>query len=187
MLQTKTQLRVAQDQLTEKDAVIASLQEELGKHTANEQEMNQARAQATNWENSYNDMKNKVSHMDVLTNQIGEAKKLVVEKNIEVQNLQNQVQDLNNKVNSLNAEVETQKQQVVERDIQIVKLNKLVPSLPAPKKPLNTKKKSTTPSEEEAKAVEPVIFPTKVIGETSKVAAIKVVNVVDKSEEVDDF
>ena len=60
-LQLKTQLRVAQDQLTEKDSTIASLREEIGKHSSNEQELNQAKTQASNWESSYNDMKNKMS------------------------------------------------------------------------------------------------------------------------------
>jgi chromosome segregation ATPase len=183
-LQLKTQLRVAQDQLTEKDAVIASLQDELGKHTSNEQEMNQAKQQASNWENSYNDMKNKVAHMDTLTGQIGEAKRLLVEKNVETQRLTTEVEDL--------------KKQVSEKDAQIKELKKLVPSAPSPKKTINTKKKSTTPSEAEVKKVEsvkPPIVPYKAPEPGTKPnivpyksdEAIKVVKVVDEQEEADDF
>jgi chromosome segregation ATPase len=148
--------------------------------------MNQAKAQATNWENSYNDMKNKVSHMDTLTNQIGEAKRMVVEKNIEVQNLQNQIQDLNNKVNNLNSEIENQKQQVAERDIQIVKLSKLVPSTPAPKKSINTKKKPTSVVEEAVEVKPPELRTTPVAPLVMVDKAVKV-NDDSTQEEADDF
>ena len=84
LLQTKTQLRVLEDQVKEKDAAIASLQNELESHLSNKQEVDRALANATTWENSFNDMKNKVSHMDTITNQVAEAKKILVEKNAEL-------------------------------------------------------------------------------------------------------
>lgn len=181
LLQTKTQLRVAQDQLTEKDTLIASLQDELNGHVLNQHEVDQARTNASNWENNYNDMKNKVAHMDILTSQIGEAKKMVIEKNVEVQ--------------KLTAVVEELKKQVSEKDGQIKELKKLVPPAPSPKKTINTKKKSTSVGEE-AVAVKPPIVPYKAgtVGtkvpysppEANNTVAIKI-NVVDTQEEVDDF
>lgn len=200
LLQTKTQLRVLEDQVKEKDAAIASLQNELNGHLTNQQELDRAVTNAATWENSYNDLRNKVSHMDTLTNQIGEAKKLLVDRN-------NQVEKLNNLVEEL-------KTQVAEKDGQIKQLKKFVPSVPSPKKTINSSKKSTSVSEEvpnekantvietvEAKAKPPIV-PYKPTAEGTKPklvpfvppvektedkVAVKVVNVVEKPEETDDF
>jgi chromosome segregation ATPase len=177
LLQTKTQLRVAQDQLTEKDAALQALQDELNKHLSNEQERDRALANATTWENSFNDMKNKVSHMDTLASQIGEAKRLLVEKNSELQKVTTERDNL--------------KTQLAEKDGQIKELKKLVP--PSAKKTINTKKKSTSVVEE-AVAVKTPIVPYKPGVEGPKVpykanneVALKVVNVVETENETDDF
>ncbi len=197
VLQTKTQLKVLQDQVLEKDGVIASLQNELAGHKTNEQELNQAKAHATTWESSYNEMKNKVSHMDTLTGQIAEAKRMLVEKNSEN--------------NSLREEVELLKTQLAEKDGQVKELKKLVPATVS-KKSLNTKKKSTSVSEEvpkeeantavvevEAKAKPPIVPYIPTVTEGKKVpwvppgekaedmVALKVVHVVEPENETDDF
>jgi chromosome segregation ATPase len=196
-LQMKTQLKVLQDTLSEKDGIITSLQNELSNHKTNEQEMNQAKANATTWESSYNEMKNKVSHMDTLTGQIAEAKKMLVDKN--------------NEVNSLNQTIESLKTQLAEKDGQVKELKKLVPATVS-KKSLNTKKKSTSVSEEvsteeanttvvevEAKAKPPIVPYTPSVTEGKKVpwvppgekaedmVALKVVHVVEPENETDDF
>lgn len=179
LLQTKTQLRVLEDQTKEKDAAIASLQNELNGYLSNKQEADQAKANAINWENSYNDMKNKVSHMDTLTNQIGEAKKMLVEKNIEVETLRNNVEDL--------------KKQVSEKDGQIKELKKLVPSVPSPKKTINTKSKTTSVGEEAVTVKTPIVAykpgveGPKVPYKANNTVAVKVVNEVEPEKETDDF
>ena len=139
---------------------------------------NQALANATTWENSYNDMKNKVSHMDTLTSQIGEAKKLLVEKNSELQKVTAELQEL--------------KKQLSEKDGQIKELKKLVP--PSSKKTINTKKKSTSVVEEAVEEVKTPVVPykpgvvgTKVPYKANNQVALKVVNVVETENETDDF
>jgi chromosome segregation ATPase len=184
LLQTKTQLRVLEDQVKEKDTAIASLQNELNTHLSNKQEVDRAVANATNWENSFNDMKNKVSHMDTLNHQIGEAKKMLVEKNAELTKALGIIDDL--------------KKQAAEKDGQIKELKKLVPSVPSPKKAVINKKKSTTVGEEAVKETKTPVAPyvpgvvgTKVPYEPPKKAnnevALKVVNVVEPENETDDF
>ena len=180
LLQTKTQLRVLEDQVKEKDAAIASLQNELDGYMSNKQEVDRAMANATNWENSYNDMKNKVSHMDTITNQVAEAKKLLVEKNAEL-------------TKALGI-IEVLKKQAAEKDGQIKELKKLVPSVPSPKKTINTKKKSTSVVEEAVEKVKAPIVPYRPGVEGPKVpykanneVALKVVNVVETENETDDF
>lgn len=193
LLQTKTQLRVVQEQLSEKDTVIASLQNELNSRATSEEELNRAKAQATSWEDSVNSMKQKVAHMDTLSNQIGEAKKMLVDKTHEIDNLKIDIVSL--------------KKQVSDKDSQIRELKKLVPADALPKKVLNTKKKSTGVIEE-VKAVEkveekPPIVPYKPLPEGTKpklvpfvppgekaehMVPLKVVNVVEEPEEkTDDF
>lgn len=180
LLQTKTQLRVLEDQVKEKDAAIASLQNELNSHLTNKQEVDRALANATNWENSFNDMKNKVSHMDTLTAQIGEAKKLLVEKTGELTKALGIIDDL--------------KKQAAEKDGQIKELKKLVPSIPSPKKTINKKTKSTSVVEEAVEVTKPPVVPYKPGIQNDKVpykanndVALKVVNVVEPENETDDF
>jgi chromosome segregation ATPase len=109
VLQLRTQLKIANDMVAEKDATISSLreqvsgvstelQEELNKIKAelesyrsqvgdNNQLINQSRADAIKWEQEYNDMKNKMSHMDTLTSQMNEMKKMIIDKDNEIQDL----------------------------------------------------------------------------------------------------
>jgi len=109
VLQLKTQLKVTGDMVAGKDAAISSLEEQLAgvKSSLDEQlagvkseldsyksqigtnneKINQSRADAIKWEQEYNDMKNKVSHMDTLISQMNEMKKLIIDKDNEIENL----------------------------------------------------------------------------------------------------
>ena len=113
VLQLRTQLKIANDMVAEKDATISSLreqvsgvstelQEELNKVKGelesyrsqvgdNNELINKSRADAIKWEQEYNDMKNKVSHMDTLTSQMNEMKKMIIDKDNEIQNLKEQL------------------------------------------------------------------------------------------------
>lgn len=196
LLQVKTQLKVAQEQLGEKDAVIASLKNEMGNHVANAEELNRAKAQATSWEDSYNAIKSKLSHMETLANQMGDAKKIMMDKNSTIE--------------KLNEDVAFLKKQITDKDAHIKELKKLVPADLLPKKQINTKKKSTSVSEEEpnteantapvveAKAKPPIVpytpgtegkkVPWVPPGEKAEdMVALKVVNVVEPEKETDDF
>lgn len=113
VLQLRTQLKIANDMVAEKDATISSLreqvngvsselQEELNRVKSelesyrsqvgdNNQLINQSRADAIKWEQEYNDMKNKMSHMDTLTSQMNEMKKMIIDKDKEIQDLKDKL------------------------------------------------------------------------------------------------
>ena len=102
VLQLKTQLKVTGDMVAVKDATITSFQEELDRVRAeldstksklgnNNEQVNQSRADAIKWEQEYNEMKNKVSHMDTLTSQMNEMKKLIIVKDEEIERLKDKL------------------------------------------------------------------------------------------------
>ncbi|NDB60689.1 hypothetical protein EB001_19925, partial [bacterium] len=102
VLQLRTQNKIANDMVAERDATISSLREQVSDVSSEQQEeldrvkrelesyrsqignnneqINQSRADAIKWEQEYNEMKNKVSHMDTLTSQMNEMKKLIIDK-----------------------------------------------------------------------------------------------------------
>lgn len=98
VLQLKTQLKVTSDMVAEKEATISSFQEELNRINSelnsyksklgdNNEQINESRSNAIKWEQEYNDMKNKLSHMDTLTSQMNEMKRIILEKDKEIQKL----------------------------------------------------------------------------------------------------
>jgi chromosome segregation ATPase len=113
VLQLRTQNKIVNDMVAEKDATISSLreqvsgvstelQEELNKVKGelesyrsqignNNEKINQSRADAIKWEQEYNDMKNKMSHMDTLTSQMNEMKKMIIDKDNEIQSLKDKL------------------------------------------------------------------------------------------------
>jgi chromosome segregation ATPase len=113
VLQLRTQNKIVNDMVVEKDATISSLreqvsgvstelQEELNKVKGelesyrsqignNNEKINQSRADAIKWEQEYNDMKNKMSHMDTLTSQMNEMKKMIIDKDNEIQSLKDKL------------------------------------------------------------------------------------------------
>lgn len=80
LLQSKSQLRVANDLVSEKDKVITSLQTELEKNKNTAAEKNTAVEKAQKLEVEYNALKNKVSHMDTLVHQMNDLKKTLQNK-----------------------------------------------------------------------------------------------------------
>jgi chromosome segregation ATPase len=109
VLQLRTQNKIANDMVVEKDTTISSLREQISGVSSEQQEeldrvkrelesyrsqvgnnnelINQSRADAIKWEQEYNEMKNKVSHMDTLTSQMNEMKKLIIDKDKEIEDL----------------------------------------------------------------------------------------------------
>ena len=79
ILQLKTQNKILDDLVSEKDQVIKSLENNLNQNTANNDEISRIRANANSMEEQYNAMKNKVSHMDTLLNQINDMKRIIQE------------------------------------------------------------------------------------------------------------
>ena len=127
VLQLRTQLHIANDLIKEKDQIISSLQEVNDKNKSDENDLSQARQSAANWENQYNAMKNKVSHMDTFANQINEMKQALLSKSDEVDDLRRDNELKNEELTSLKKEVS--------------ELRKLLPKETVPKKVINTKSK----------------------------------------------
>lgn len=102
VLQLKTQLKVTSDMVAGKDATISALGEEIERIKGelnsyksqvgdNNQQINQSRSDAIKWEKEYNEMKNKVSLVDNLTSQMNEMKKMIIDKDKEIQILKDKL------------------------------------------------------------------------------------------------
>jgi predicted RNase H-like nuclease (RuvC/YqgF family) len=96
IIHLKTQLKLSQDALAEKDGVIEALnskivelEENSKKKSINDLEYQKALTNAASWEQSYNTMVNKVSHMNTLMKQIADMKNQLKDKDFEIENLKN--------------------------------------------------------------------------------------------------
>jgi uncharacterized coiled-coil DUF342 family protein len=127
ILQLRTQLHIANDLIKEKDQVISDLQEKAQQFNNDAQELDTAKNNARSWEDQYNAMKNKLSHMDTLINQINEMKQALISKNTEAVELRKNFDNANNELINKNNEINN--------------LRKLVPKETTPKKAINTKSK----------------------------------------------
>lgn len=90
-LQTKAQLKVANDLIQEKDAIIATLQNQLATKTDEFNITNHSLMEARHWESEYNSMKNKVSHMETLTNQLVDMKRMIQERDKKIEELEDRL------------------------------------------------------------------------------------------------
>ena len=90
-LQSQAQLKVASEIITERDNTISVLQNELHNQKQVNSDNQKSLSDAKIMEDSYNAMKNKLSHMDTLMNQMGQMKLRIQQKDEEIQKLQNQI------------------------------------------------------------------------------------------------
>lgn len=74
ILQLKTKLKLANDLITQHAQTIATLTEQTKNNSVNVEDLNRARAKAREWEDKYNSLLNKSSHMDALLSQYNELK-----------------------------------------------------------------------------------------------------------------
>lgn len=150
VVQLKTQLKIVNDLIKEKDEVISSLQEQNESNKHSSEEVEKANANARSWEEQFNAMKGKVSILDTLTNQFNDAKKMVLEKNQEIQRLTSEIDGLRPQISERNTQIEnlTQELDNVRKEVErLTKENeKLTPkpiekkaTVTAPKKVINTK------------------------------------------------
>lgn len=106
-LQLKTQAKVANDLILEKDGVISSLSqqiEEIRNSTSNAEnatvalkaEMDKLSADAKLWQDSYHASQNKLSHMDTLTRQVSEMKNEIISRDKIIEDLKNELEELKN-------------------------------------------------------------------------------------------
>lgn len=100
VLQLKTQLKIANDLLSEKDVVIGSLMSQLESHKSNTDEMSDLRDKARRWEESFNTMAVKASHVDTALSQIAQMK-------TEIRDRDNKIAMLEEKLNSTKKTINT--------------------------------------------------------------------------------
>ena len=108
IFQLKTKLKMTDDLIREKDGIISSLETEL-ESTKKSNEINSVennslsseieihKTNAKIWEESYTAMKNKVSHMDTMANQLNEFKQQILVKNNEIDRLNKEILTLKGK------------------------------------------------------------------------------------------
>lgn len=96
ILQLKTQLKLSQELMVEKDQIIENLERQLENNKTDTTELNTHRDNAKLWEESYNAMKQKISHMDTLVRQISEMKSMIIEKDDIINNLSTEMSLLKN-------------------------------------------------------------------------------------------
>ena len=135
ILQLKTKLKIASDMVQQKDEMLSSFQSELANNKAAGEEINEANRKARSWEEQYNAMKNKMTHMDTLTNQYNDLKKLYVEREREIANLTSIIDQKEQEIVNLKSEKDTE-MQVLKKELN--KLPKEKSKTP-PKKVINTK------------------------------------------------
>lgn len=93
-LQLKTQAKLANDLIQEKDQIIGNLQNQLSSIQNNDNDVRVAKDQAKHWEDSYHAMTNKVAHMETLLNQLKEMKNIIQEKDKIIVDLNEQIEEL---------------------------------------------------------------------------------------------
>lgn len=114
ILQLKTQTKLLNDLVLEKDQVISSLTAELetaranqGDNEALQAEMQRLRDNAATWETQYNNMVSKASHLDTLAKQYNDLQQQFNELNNRHVELMNINQQHENTINNYNQRVET--------------------------------------------------------------------------------
>lgn len=96
ILQLKTQLKIANDSIAEKDVIITKLTQDLETNKADNQEIVKVRDQARKWEDAHNAMSGKVAHLDTALNQIAQMKKEVLSRDEIIAELKQELENLNN-------------------------------------------------------------------------------------------
>jgi hypothetical protein len=96
-IQLKAQNKLANDLISEKDNIIASLQSDISSMDKNNNDMQVLKNSAKNWEDSYNAMKIKVAHMETLTKQLIDMKREIVIRDNKIKELEDKLAKLNSK------------------------------------------------------------------------------------------
>lgn len=89
ILQLKTQLKLANDLALDKDQIVSGLESEIERLKNENNRIGSLENNAINWENQFNAMKNKVSHMETLSTQYKELKSKYVLQEKELERLKN--------------------------------------------------------------------------------------------------
>ncbi len=89
-LQLQTQVKVHEFVVGEKDQIIADLTKQLTENKIAEDWKVKYEAAETN----YSEILKKLSHMDTLLNQVGEMKKTIISKDVEIDLLKKEIEEL---------------------------------------------------------------------------------------------
>jgi len=84
IIQLKTQVKLSENLLSQKDSTIAELSNKLSVSVATEKEFAVLKEKARIAEDSHHALLNKVSHMEALQNQFNELKRLYIDKEKEL-------------------------------------------------------------------------------------------------------
>lgn len=97
-LQLQTQVKVNEFVVAEKDQIIAALTQQINENKVAEDWKIKYESAETN----YNAILGKLSHMDTLLGQMNEMKKIISQKDIEIETLNRQLDEINNPKKALN-------------------------------------------------------------------------------------
>lgn len=84
IIQLKTQVKLSENLLSQKDSTIAELSNKLSVSVATEKEFDTLKEKARIAEDSHHALLNKVSHMEALQNQFNELKRMYIDKEKEL-------------------------------------------------------------------------------------------------------
>lgn len=91
IMQLKAQIKVANDLVSEKDAIIGQLSQELESNKVQNEEFTKLRAEAKRWEEAHDAVMGKASHLDRALAQIMEMKKETVSRDETITSLRSKV------------------------------------------------------------------------------------------------
>lgn len=91
-LQLQTQIKVANDAIQQKDSIIAALNEQITQNIVAED----WKSKYEKSEQNYLAAMSKLSHMDNLLKQVGDMKKLILEKDDKINKLAGELKDIKN-------------------------------------------------------------------------------------------
>lgn len=94
ILQTKAQLKVATDMVSQLQAELTNTKTELEQCRNNHNEKDSVIRSLSQLEHTNNALQNKVSHLDTALNQISEMKKIIIQKDDIIKKLETQIDEL---------------------------------------------------------------------------------------------
>lgn len=102
ILQLKSQLKIANDTIAQKDALIGNLYGEIEQLKNINSEMASLRQELEECIEAKHALKNKTSHMDALTNQFSQLKSAILEKDTRIEQLSEEIERMKNPESALN-------------------------------------------------------------------------------------
>jgi chromosome segregation ATPase len=127
ILQLKSQLRIATEVVSEKDALISSLEEQLEETKKTASGLTKSVEDSNALKASYEALKNKVSHMDALTTQLNDIKHSLLNKNVEIENLTVLLAEKQDEIDSLKDPKSPSKKTINKKKVTEVAVAPVVP------------------------------------------------------------